>query len=577
MSVIHVRHIQNHLEQHFLSSVDLEDVGGREKAQDHHALSRALAAYAIQLLSQASIQDSCHSITDGTDDNGIDAIYIDPTSLRIYVVQSKWIQSGSGEPSVADVKKFRDGVADLINLGFQKFGQKVQAKRSEILQALNDPSIKMSVVLAYTGVQTLADPAMQCLEEFVADLNDANEIVELHILHQSKLHRGLTVNIHGEPIKLEVNMASWGKRQHPHPAWYGQVAASDIADWWHDHRERLFTRNLRGLLADNEINTDIRNTLLTTPDYFWYFNNGITLVAGSISRPLAKAGSNESVRLECNDVSVVNGAQTVGTIGRFAENPANSLANSEVPVRIIELGEAGSDFGTMITRTNNRQNKIESRDFVALDDEQQRIQQDLALDGISYQLLRNADFRPSSKSFDVSESTIALACATGDGTLAVQLKREIGKLWEDLSKPPYRRLFNKSISGTYVWRCVQMQREIDNQISSMSNSSSIAPDARGILVHGNRILSALVFTDVDKTMLNDINTEFDIDTAWVAAKIGDSLAALSEAIQAHYSRVALSTLFKNASKCRALIDYCKDDDSSPFVQMALSFDNVDAA
>src|SRR5437763_8643185 len=91
----------------------------------------------------------------------------------------------------------------------------------------------------------------------------------------------------------------------------------------------------------------------------------------------------------------------------------NLLAESEVlvPVRIIVRGE-DAGFGEEVTKTNNRQNRIENRDFVALDPEQSRLRSELAIDGIDYQLVRSESVTRTSNSFDLVEAITALACAS---------------------------------------------------------------------------------------------------------------------------------------------------------------------
>ena len=93
-------------------------------------------------------------------------------------------------------------------------------------------------------------------------------------------------------------------------------------------------------------------------------------MAGGISRDFAT--------FHCDDISVVNGAQTVGTIGKFAEAHPDKCAEVLVPVRIIVRGD-DVGFGEEVTKTNNRQNRIENRDFVALDPEQSRLRSELAI------------------------------------------------------------------------------------------------------------------------------------------------------------------------------------------------------
>ena len=76
--------------------------------------------------------------------------------------------------------------------------------------------------------------------------------------------------------------------------------------------------------------------------------------------------------------------------------------------------------------------------------------------------------------------------------LPVQLKREIGKLWDDISKAPYKEIFNGSVPGLHVWRCVQIQRSIDKAIETYVKRTPTLDDY-GLITHGNRLIAALVF------------------------------------------------------------------------------------
>jgi hypothetical protein len=46
------------------------------------------------------------------------------------------------------------------------------------------------------------------------------------------------------------------------------------------------------------------------------------------------------------------------------------------------LKDTPIDFGKDVTRANNKQNRIENRDFVSQDPEQARIKTELAIEGI---------------------------------------------------------------------------------------------------------------------------------------------------------------------------------------------------
>ena len=114
MSVFQVTQVKGQLHRLFDTLIDVSDLPKGQ--QENSFLSRALAAYALVQLAGAEPAVAAAAVTDGFDDNGIDAIYHDPRDRRMFLIQSKWIHSGSSEPDLGDVNKFAAGVKDLLNL-----------------------------------------------------------------------------------------------------------------------------------------------------------------------------------------------------------------------------------------------------------------------------------------------------------------------------------------------------------------------------------------------------------------------------------------------------------------------------
>src|SRR5258706_4417180 len=160
MSVIHLTQIRAQIDKLFRGKIDLSDVDSpncEPKNLENFFLTRGLAAYATHYLAQASVDDSAAAVTDGGDDNGIDAVHYDPVEKRLYIVQSKWIHTGTGEPENGEVKKFIAGIKDLFDLSFERFNKKINDKKESVTAALTDPATKYEVVLAYTGINNLAE------------------------------------------------------------------------------------------------------------------------------------------------------------------------------------------------------------------------------------------------------------------------------------------------------------------------------------------------------------------------------------------------------------------------------------
>lgn len=553
MSIIHVNQVRNQITKLFTNLIDLRDVSNANpEMQEDFFLTRGLAAYAIQHLSGTSPSEAAAAVTDAGNDNGIDALYFHEQNKRLYFVQSKWIKDGTGEPGNGDIKKFVAGVRDLINMKLDRFNTKIQSKSAIVKQALDDPATRYEVVVAHTGSSILALPSDRDLQDLSDEMNDVSEVLVTTVLNQGKLHTSLSAGIAGEPINIPIGLKSWGRKESPHEAIYGQVGAEQIADWWNKYRTRLFASNLRSMLGETDVNVEMRQTLEKTPENFWYFNNGVTIVARRAGKAMAGGTGTDFGTFHCEDVSIVNGAQTVGTIGKFAEKNPQFAEKTFVSLRIIVRGD-NQYFGEEVTRTNNRQNRIENRDFVALDPEQGRLRTELAIDGIEYQLMRSETVARSEKAFDLVEATTALACASGTIRLPVQLKREIGKLWDDISKAPYKELFNASVPGLHIWRCVQVQRRIDQALDSYVTRKNSRRHI-GVTTHGNRLVAASVFESLPVTSFRQPTFELEAAASVesLTTLVDQRIALLAGLLDKFYPNAMIPTLFKNLTKCEDL-------------------------
>ncbi|WP_168219240.1 hypothetical protein [Limnoglobus roseus] len=105
-----IDHVPPRLHRDFDGRVPPAKTGKTDKEKENNFLSRALAAFAVHRLTGCGLDEAAASLVDGGGDAGIDAVHHSPTSNTLYVVQSKFIEVGRGEPDLGDVSKFRDGV-----------------------------------------------------------------------------------------------------------------------------------------------------------------------------------------------------------------------------------------------------------------------------------------------------------------------------------------------------------------------------------------------------------------------------------------------------------------------------------
>lgn len=548
MSKLHVTQIGGYLQKTLPHAIDMADYSAHKDASQVQKafLTRALTALAISTLAEVDPTTLRDNITDGSHDGGIDGIYFDAKERVLYLIQAKWHDDGNGSIELGEALKFIDGVNKILGNELGSFNSRVQAREGDIQSALFDANAKFVLVIVHTGQHKLSEEVSLRLEEFVSLQNDTSELMQLRVLSQAELHKAVSAGVAGAPITLEVQLKGWGQIRDPHAAFYGQVCATDVARWVNEHGARLFSSNLRQFLGTSTVNDDIVATLKERPEEFWYLNNGITAIAAQLAKKPIGGQSTDSGTFECMGFSVVNGAQTVGSIHAAHVIVPEQVAKAMVPVRIISIGQSPQAFGTDVTRCTNTQNAIAKRDFVALDPQQERIRQELHFDGVEYVYKAGGSISAGGSRFDLTEATIAQACASASVDMAVQAKREISRLWDDLAKPPYKTLFHSGVTGPALWDRVQALRRIDAAMQAASKHFT-GRDAL-ICIHGNRFIEWVVMQQLE---LSDVNRFASLESS-IPARVQDAVERTISAVKAGFADSYPASLFKNLSKCRIL-------------------------
>jgi hypothetical protein len=554
VSVLHMRHIKSTLERLFKGRMDLSDVQKRpEPDLENHFLTRSLAAYALMVLGSADENSAAKSVTDEFNDNGLDLIHHDRASKTLYLVQAKWIRSGDGTPDIGEIHKFVAGVKDLVNTDFSRFGEKIRSREKEVTEALDDSDTKIVLTLAYTGKQNPNPQIKRVMKDLLEELNDTSDMVSLETLTQAELHQAVSGQISGGPIDLEVGLLNWGSVSEPFQAWYGHVTADLVADWWNKNRNRLFTENLRNYRGSTEVNEAIQKTLESEPENFLYLNNGLTALCASVQKKMIGGTGREVGVFDCKGVSIVNGAQTVGSIAAVYNKYPEKVRKARILLRLLSLENCPEGFGMKVTVATNTQNRVDRVDFVALDPEQQRLRTELWFERKEY-VYKSGDPMPKAdEGCNVTDATVALACAHKDIGLAVQAKREVGKLWDNINRPPYRLIFNQSLTAVQLWRAVEVMRAVDATLSAPELSGR----TRLVAVHGNRFVLHKVFRTIPDQALTDPDANFAPVLAGIRETARKILDAVANAVNNEYKTSYPASLFKNLTKCRRLSELVK--------------------
>jgi hypothetical protein len=143
--------------------------------------------------------------------------------------------------------------------------------------------------------------------------------------------------------------------------------------------------NVRGLIERSTFNLNIEKTLDKNPEKFFFYNNGITIVADEIKAE--EVNSHKKLKLVLSNFQVLNGGQTLRTIHAYNKKSKNNitekLANAEVLVRMLNVTD--DNIKNNIGEYTNSQNSIDLMDLRSVRDEQKQLEHLFALNNILYQ------------------------------------------------------------------------------------------------------------------------------------------------------------------------------------------------
>ena len=232
------------------------------------------------------------------------------------------------------------------------------------------------------------------------------------------------------------------------------ISGSELFDLYDEHSTDLFSLNVRDYLGvvkkDSNINHNIQMTAAQSPESFWAFNNGITVIVHDFTVT--------SDTIKTKGFAIVNGAQTTGTIGNLPKPPDGSL---KLPARFFKTADA--DLITRIIRYNNSQNAIEASDFRSTDETQKRLVAEFdALEGVDYLGGRRgqADDAIKRKPNQLPSFTVGqvLSAFHGDPVIAYNEK---SRIWID--NDAYQRVFNSKTTAGHIIFCMSLLRAIESR------------------------------------------------------------------------------------------------------------------
>jgi AIPR protein len=336
-------------------------------------------------------QEGVASLVGGSHDKSLDAVYLDDPSKTVVIVQGKYHQKlNAALEHRADVTAFTQLGQTLsdrkaLSAYLKDLDVAAAGKIETAVNRLRSRDYRLQLYYVTTG---------RCSHALASEANriarHADIFTSIDIFDGKRVMRLLSDYLDGvaPPIPLlELEMESGhaiklgGILQRFDGAtgiesWVFPVNVRHIAKMYGQAGIRLFARNVRGFLSGSKINKNLEKTLESEPEFFWYYNNGITIICDSAERS-SRSGRN---MIKVVNPQVINGQQTTRILHQYG------VRNSKptVLVRVIsvprETDQDSSRFENLVSKivaATNWQNAISASDLMANDRTQIQIERNL--------------------------------------------------------------------------------------------------------------------------------------------------------------------------------------------------------
>jgi AIPR protein len=333
------------------------------------------------------------SLTGASNEGGVDAVLVDDDAEVVHLVQGKYHASLSkhneGKPVVLAFADWADvllgPLADFEST-IHPLEAIVQTRLREARNRLEDRGYKLVLYFVTTGKTTgPTRDAAQATVRRAGVIN--NRTARFEFVDGMRILEVLRDYLYGvAPAVPLLELPSESEMVNHHDAesgidsWIFTMRGDELGKLVRQAKLRLFALNIRGYLGNTAINRGMRDTLAKEPQYFRYFNNGVTFVCDGARRE-EQAGSS---LLAVTNPQIINGQQTTRTL-----HGAGTMAtNASVLVRVISIPRGTrhhyDHFISRIVEATNWQNAISIVDLRSNDATQLEIERSLRRHGYYY-------------------------------------------------------------------------------------------------------------------------------------------------------------------------------------------------
>lgn len=483
--------------------------------KEQQKYSYAFVVFGLATLLDLDYKEVFSFITDGGNDKGIDAIYIQ-NDENIYFFQFKYFDYKTNKDRCIcenEVNKVVMAVNDILDDKIVVNSNFILRDKIEEIKDLKQNLIKPLNAKIYF-VSNVEDNKKSlhpnCLSELNTRFNDDYRSFE--DINLNDLFKLIDTNKKG---RKEIVITANGKCNRYDiagvPSYIINLKARDLVKLYEDGgKDEILTNNIRYYLSSSKINKAIQDTIKDEKysRYFWLFNNGVSIIADEVEAPEIFNDGNGNQKIKLTNPSIINGGQTTKTLYNLYQETdlfrtmQTNIDGIEILVRIYKT--TYKDLIDRIIQGTNSQNAITIKDLKANDEYQKLIQSYFKDNGVMLEIKRGEfnSFTYNPNNFIKNDTLLQAYISLYERKphIAKNSKAEVfNKNYDIIFKKPDKDLPRKFYRSYEIWMFVNnKERNLDGDFLE---KNIFIPNATFQIMYMMSLIDSYII-DVDKNLDN---------------------------------------------------------------------------
>ena len=364
---------------------EIQTISGK-KLSEERAFSHALLKYYFDV----DFPDQLGSVTDGSNDGGIDFIYYDEEEAKVILCQSKYCESLKFDEIINELNKMYSTVQNFKKANTGIYNEPLKLALQNAIDRLPDDNNDNYEYRIYTTAPLDINGALKKIENSTHDFPTESVGIYTEEDIEKTMQRCLEslATVEFEKIKIDHAKNYLKYESKDSIGIMCNVLSTSLIKLYNKYSGvGLFDLNIRRYIKNTLVDSGIKKTLDNNRENFWFLNNGIIIACEDYDI------DGDTVKLF--NFSIVNGGQTTTLIGNYK---GTNTKEFYIPCKIVAAKtDSNSEvFFTNIAEATNSQKPIYARDLKSNTAEMVRLNKWLKTENIYLEIKRG--FKPKFKS-----------------------------------------------------------------------------------------------------------------------------------------------------------------------------------